>query len=224
VASLLPDPDLHPVELRPGRCLVSFTAMEHRESDVGRYAEVIVAAVVAFGRRPLPMLDAIAAVARRTFGLYVLHLPVTTELACTWGVALYGLPKFVADVAFRRGGGRLTCDVREGGREVLTLAADDLRLYRSRRVHAVVYSTLEGALLGAQVEMNQLEYAQTLRGDAATVSFGPEHPIAKDLAALDIEPRSVLLQVAPRGELILFPPHPAHVPLARAPLDGIAAP
>jgi len=215
VAELLPDPDLHPVELRRGRCLVSVTAFEYRRSGLGAYNEVAIAASVAFGRRAVRLLDAVAAVVRHAFSLHVLQLPVTTELARVGGIELYGYPKFLADITFTRADGRLTCTLAESGARILALAGDDLGRYRPRRLHATTYSMKGEALLRTAIEFDDLDFAETLRRSAATLELGSEHRLARQLAGLDLDPRPLLVQMSPRGRSILFAPHPAHEPLGR---------
>jgi hypothetical protein len=216
VAALLPDADLHPVELRRGRALVSVTALEHRRSDIGPYREVMVGAIVVFGRRPVRVLDAVAAIVRRSVSIHVLHLAVTTELARAAKVELFGLPASVAEVSFTRRGSAAQWTVADGGREVLTLASEALPPGGARRLHGTLYAAKEGALLSAQVEMNLLGLAQSFRRGAASLVLGPDHPVASTLAKLDLDGRALLLQHAARAELVLYAPHPAHVPMRRA--------
>ncbi len=215
VAELLPHADLHPVELRRGRCLLSLTAFEYRRSGLGVYNEVAIAAPVAFGRRAVRVLEAIVAVARHAFSLHIFHLPVTTELARVGGVEVYGYPKFLADIAFTRSQGRLACMLAEGGERILTLAGDDLGRYGPRRLHVTTWSMKGETLLRTAIEFDQLEFGETLRRSAATLELGSEHRLARQLASLDLDPRPLLLQMSPRGRSILFAPCPAREPLAR---------
>src|SRR5512138_2220611 len=133
IAALLPDGDLHPVELRRGRALLTVTGFEHRRSDIGPYREVLVAPLVVFGRRPLRVVDALAAVVRRSMSLHVLHLAVTTELARAVKTEMFGFATSVADVACTRGGGTVQWTVAEGGKEILTLTAEDLPAHAAGR-------------------------------------------------------------------------------------------
>lgn len=215
VAELLPHPDLHPVELRRGRCLVSVTALEYRRSGLGPYNEVAIAAPVTFGRRAVRLLDAVASVVRHAFSLHILQLPVTTEPARIGGIELYGYPKFLADITFTRGEGRLACTLAEGGARILALAGEDLGGYRPKRLHVTTYSMKGETLLRAAIEFDEVEFAETLRRTAATLQLGSEHRLARQLAALDLDPRPLLFQMSPRGRGILFGPQPAHEPLAR---------
>ncbi len=216
VAELLPDADLHPLELRKGRALLGVVVLDARRTDVGPCREVMIGPLVVFGRRPLRVLDALAAIVRRSVSVHVLHLPVTTEIARASGVEIFGFPKTIADIAFTHRGDRIECSVTEDGKEVLTLAAEALPPRAARRVRATLYSTREGALLEAQVDMNLLALGQSFRRGAATILLGPDHPIATSLASLDLDPRAVLLQGCPQAEVVLYAPHPAHVPMWRA--------
>ena len=215
VAELLPDRDLHPVELRRGRCLLSVAAFEYRRSGLGPYNEVAIAAPVTFGRRAVRVLEAVAAVVRHAFTLHILQLPVTTELGRAGGVELYGYPKFLADIIFTRGERRLACTLAEGGARILALAGDDLGRYGPKRLHVTTYSMKGETLLRTAIEFDDLEFAETLRRSAATLELGSEHRLARQLAALDLDPRPLLFQMSPSGRGILFGPHPAHEPLRR---------
>ena len=216
VAELLPHPDLHPVELRRGRCLLSVTALEYRRSGIGPYNELAIAASVAFGRRAIRLLDAVAAVMRHAFSLHIFQLPVTTEPALIGGVELYGYPKFLADITFTRGEKHLACTLAEGGARILSLVGQDLGRYRPATLHATTYSMKGQTLLRTAIEFDKLESAETLRRGAATLEIGSEHRVARQLASLDVDPRPVLFQMSPRGRAILFEPHPAHESARRA--------
>ena len=210
VVELLPHPDLHPVELRRGRCLLNVAGFEYRRSGLGVYNEVAIAASVTFGRRAVRLLDAAAALVRHAFSLHILHLPVTTELARVGGVEVYGYPKFLADITFTRGERRLACTLAEGGARILALAGEDLGRYGHRRLHVTTWSMKGVTLLRTAIEFDDLELAETLRRRAAALELGSEHRVARQLGALDIDPRPLLFQMSPRGRSILFEPHPAH--------------
>lgn len=75
---------------------------EYRDTDIGSYREVAVAvSVQPRNRRPslLPRLNLWAPSSRRKVGFHILHLPVTTRVACAAGVELWGFPKFVTDIS-----------------------------------------------------------------------------------------------------------------------------
>ncbi len=211
VAELLPHPELRPVEFRRGRSLLSVTALEYRQSGIGPYNEVAIAVPVVFGRKPVRLLDALAAVVRHAFSLYIFQLPVTTEPALIGGVQLYGYPKFLAEIAFAREEKRLACTLAQGEHRILSLVGEHIGRYRPAKLHATTYSIKGDTLLRTAIEFDKLESAETLRRGAATLEIGSEHRVARQLASLDVDPRPVLFQMSPRGRAILFEPHPADV-------------
>lgn len=77
------------------------------------------------------------------------------------------------------------------------------------------YSMKGETLLRTAIEFDEVEFAETLRRTAATLELGSEHRLARQLAALDLDPRPLLFQMSPRRRGILFGPHPAHEPLGR---------
>lgn len=206
VRALLPLPEMRPVELFPGRALVAITCFEYRQSDIDPYNEVSIAFLIGYGERPLPGLTVLGMMARRCFTAYVWQLPVTTELARRGGVDLYGYPKFIADIVFRREEGHLTCELSEGGERILALRGRALPAGPEKVNRFRTFSVKDGVPLVANVYMNPLAYAQSMRPDAARLTLGERHPIAQRLGEIGLGRRPILYQHVPQMEAILYGP------------------
>ena len=116
VKALLPHPDMRPIELYRHTCLTVFTAFEYRKSDIGPYNEFSIAFPITFRKRQIPGITVIRQMARRCFTAYVWQLPVTTEIARAGGMEMYGLPKFIADISFKKEQGWIECGQFSDGR------------------------------------------------------------------------------------------------------------
>ncbi|MGK5110870.1 MULTISPECIES: acetoacetate decarboxylase family protein [unclassified Geodermatophilus] len=190
VAAALPASDLRPARWTDGRALVSVAAFRYRavttaDSPAGLlapYGEVSVGVVVTRGPAPrlLPVL-------RRRLSMFVLHLPVTTREARDAGAALWGFPKFVADMDFAEERPVRRVTLAEGGTTVLELAVRGRGPVVTDRRPAAMYTTLGGQLLETVVPMaGRLRVA--FGADAGELRLG-DHPVADSLRGLGIAPR-----------------------------------
>ncbi|MBN1946884.1 MAG: acetoacetate decarboxylase family protein [Bradymonadales bacterium] len=204
VKQYLPDPEMHPVEMFPGRCLVAFSAFEYRNTDIDPYNEFSISILISYGRRPSLVKDLAFAMLSRTFTTYVWHLPVTTEIARYGGVEMYGYPKFIADIEFTRTEDSLQCTLSEGGEHILTLVGKKLATAPGKRLRFKTYSVKEGVSLAANVLTDPAEFAQTLVPGAARLTLGDSHPISQQLREIGLSSGSKFYQYMPQTEMILF--------------------
>jgi hypothetical protein len=206
VRALLPHPALRPVETLPGRAVVAVTGFEYRRTDIDPYNELLIAFLVTHGRRSIPGVDFAVQVAVRRYTAYVWQLPVTTERARVGGVEIYGYPKFLADIAFERGAGAITCRLGVGGTEILALHGKQPPTRPGRRMRYRSYSVKDGALLVTNVVIDPLECAESRGGAGARLVIGRGHPISDQLRELGLSEKPILYQYAPRTQAILFAP------------------
>lgn len=205
VRALLPDPQMHPIELMPGRCVVAFSGFEYRDTDIDPYNEFSISFLISYGHRTLPGMHLLRGLASRCFEAYVWKLPVTTEIARWGGVELYGYPKFLADINFKRNAAHTTCTLAEGGKLILSLQGQALEGGPAKPLRYRAYSMKNGIPLCANVYTNPLQYAQTMSPGSASLVLG-EHDIARQLHALDLSSSPLMYQYCPRNELVLFGP------------------
>ncbi|MBC8434344.1 MAG: acetoacetate decarboxylase family protein [Desulfobacterales bacterium] len=204
VRNLLPKSQMNPVELMPGKCLVSFTAFEYRETDIDPYNEFSVAFLITYNKPQIPGITAGWQMMRRHFHAYVWKLPVTTEIARYGGVELYGYPKFIADIDFIPEESSISCELSEGGNHILTLKGKVLPTGRGKVTRYTTYSVLEDIPLVANVFINPVEHVEVRDKAAATLELGPEHDIANALREIDLSPAPITYQYSPKTEAILF--------------------
>lgn len=207
VRSLLPDPDMRPLEVFPGRALVAFTAFEYRDTDIDPYNEFSISFPISYGRANLPGLSVLNRLRQGCFETYVWQLPVTTEIARWGGVELYGYPKFLGDIAFTRTDTSVRCDLGEKGKAILTLEGAVLPTRsNARTLRYRTYSLKQGLPLCANIYLHPLQFAQTLRGSAARLELHEGHPISDTLARLELSATPLMYQYCPENQLALFAP------------------
>ncbi len=206
VKKFMPHPDLYPLELTPGRCMIAFSAFEYRKTDIGPYNEFSIAVLVTRGKKGIPGLSALGQMRRKCFHAWVWHLPVTTEIARYGGVELYGYPKFLAGIAFKRSGAFLECELTEGKKRILTLKGPVLPVKYGGRVQMKTYPVRNGVLLCGNVCIDNIEFAEARGGKGVELRTGADHPICRELSAIDLGRSAVVYQYSPVNEGILFGP------------------
>jgi hypothetical protein len=143
---------------------------------------------------------------RRSFPVYVWHLPVTTEIARAGGVEIYGYPKFIADIEFQRTEGWVECGLSEQGTRILTLKGKALPTAKGKVVRYITYSIKDGIPLMTNVCINPLEFAQSRSGNDAALEIGTGHSICDELRSIDLGKKPMIYQFSPANEAILFAP------------------
>ena len=202
VTALLPSKCLHPWRVTPWHSVVDISAIEYRECDIGPYNEVSLSIPVSLDR-PTPVFTGLFRKIPDESDGYVMHLPVTTEIAMTLGIGLLGLPKFLADIEFKEEGDWVSCRLSKSGQHILTLAG------RKGRLQPVPRSRVH--LIGARGERLLRCLAIFAEGEAS-VSKNPgdvrlelgDHRISQQLRDLRLG-RMVLSQYTPRAQLTLAP-------------------
>jgi hypothetical protein len=203
VKQYIPVADLHPVEVFPGRCLVTISGFEYRHSDIGSYNEFSVAVVVQHGRKPLPLLPVITSMLTNRFSVFIIKLPVTSERARHGGVDLGGYPKFLADIQFTRNRALTECSLSEKKKHIVTMRGKNLKTSRFRKITYVIYTHLNGCLVSSNLFLNPLQFAQSFRGSSAAIETGSGHAMCDLLNGIKLGKKPLVYQYIPSYEAVL---------------------
>jgi len=206
VRGLLPHPDLIPIELRPGRCLATFTFSQHGKNDHEPYNVANIAFLVSYRRRSLPFVTAAAILRSGVVPSYSWQLPVTSEFARAGGIELYGYPKFLADIQISKDAERVVGSVSVAGVELLRLGGPVLPNQGARQFRYVMYSVQGHSLISANWLYNVLEYAASRSKAGVDLTIGQGHPICETLRGIELARHPITYEYIPRSEAILFPP------------------
>ncbi len=203
---------LRAVRASPRKAVLVLAAFDYKESTVGSYGEVAIGILAARRRLP-PLVGVLAERHLGDVGIFVVHLPVTTEIALEAGKTVWGYPKFLADIRFGDEGPWRTCELSENGALVLRLSvrrdgrsASETRAYRT-------YTTRDGKLLRTSV-LAQAEYNVRHGPRAARLELGP-HAIGREVAAWQPSPSALEARHITRMQSIL-PAAEWASPMARA--------
>ncbi|UCE55735.1 MAG: acetoacetate decarboxylase family protein [Desulfobacterales bacterium] len=204
VKKLLPLPQMNPLELSPGKCLVAFVAFEYRETDIDPYNEFAIAFLITYDKPQIPFFTAFMQMYRRRMMAYVWQLPVTTEIARVGGVELYGYPKFIADIEFQKEDDQLSCHLSETGNKILSLRGAVLPVTRGKNSRIITYSLINDIPLVTNIHINQLEFAENRDKQAAELEIGSDHSICEELQKIGLSATPIQYQYSPLNQAILF--------------------
>ncbi len=209
--ALLPSDRLKPAELVPGTGVVSLAAMEYRRiADVEPYNEFgIMVPVLYEPSFTVPALPLLFQHRFERLGLYVHHLPVTTQEALDFGVEIWGYPKFIADISFQDTERVRRCRLRHDGKDIATLEVVKSAT-ADRPLDLRSYTVKGGLLLRTPIQARGQVSIVRLRA-GASCDLG-DHPIAEELRALGMSRTAVERLYAPQVESML------HQAVARLPL------
>ena len=202
IHELLPSPRLHPLLITPWHCVVSISAFEYRDSDIGAYHEVSISIPVVLDK-PSPLFIGTLNQVPEVLKVYVHHLPVTTEIACSAGVELAGYPKFVADIAFEREANWVRCEVWEGGKHILTLTGREGKLKSAPRSRMQPITTREGYLLRSEFVVSERNQFSSAGGKDVHFKLG-DHKIAQEMKKWNLG-KNLGYQYTPQHQAILTP-------------------
>jgi len=193
---------MHPIRVMPGRGILSISAMEFRDTDLGPYNEVSIGVPFTMDT-PTPLFTGILRKGPPEPSIYIHHLPLTTGIARDAGVEFAGYPKFLAEIEFENREDWITCRLAEGGRHILTLAGRRLPTRPSPRIRVHFFTARGGRLLRSEGISSERPLARSK--DKAHVRFElGDHPIGAELRELGIGRPSVY-QYIPKYQTILSP-------------------
>ncbi len=202
VKQILPSPRMHPFRITPWHCVVSISAFEYRNCDIGPYNEVSIGIPIVFDA-PSPLFVGTLRQAPMEPRIYIHHLPVTTTIAHELGVELAGYPKFLADITFERDDKWARCELCEEGKTILTLSSSASKRNHVPRSRMHPITLREGYMLRSELivsERNQL----IGRGSSDVCFELGDHAIAQELKEWKLD-RVLAYQYAPQHQAILTP-------------------
>jgi hypothetical protein len=204
LSGLLPSKRLKPALYTPGKGVVALSAFEYRKlADIEPYNEFGISIPVLYEPRfNIPTLPLLAPQWFKSYGLYVHHLPVTTEVARSGGIEVWGFPKFLAEITFEETEDRLRCRMRAEGDEIITLEGQKLAT-KPTTTDWPSYTVKDDELLWTRTHV-QGEMGVLARSGGVTYTLGC-HPIADELRSLDLDEKAVQYIYAPRLQSLLYP-------------------
>ena len=199
---LLPSSRMHPLRITPWHSVITISAFEYRDSDIGPYNEVSIGIPVVLDV-PSPLFIGTLHKAPREPKIYFHHLPVTTAIACEAGVELAGYPKFLAEIMFEQDDKGVRCQLRERDEHIFTLssrAGMPSNVPRSR-MHPI--TVREGYMLRSELIVSEREQFSGRGSSGVCLELG-NHAIAQELREWQLG-GILAYQYTPQHQLILTP-------------------
>ncbi len=222
---LMPDSRYVPARLAPGVGALAISCLEYRDTDIGPYNELAIAVVLnePWFRPNLPGRALAEMLRRRQEHAFIVHLPVTTEIALRAGIDFYGFPKFMARIEFSEAAGTRVCRLAEGQVHILTFSGAQLPTTPQGKLDTFCHLWMDGQLQTAQFSLNHLAAGATSRPRSVGLDLGIRHPIALELERALLSKVALRYTYVPRMEGILFGPEHLTLPLAKRGLEAARA-
>ncbi|MFM7447265.1 MAG: acetoacetate decarboxylase family protein [Leptolyngbyaceae cyanobacterium] len=202
VKQFLPSSRMHPLRVSPWHCVVSISAFEYRDSDIGSYNEVSIGVPVVVDE-PSPLFIGTLRQPPKVLKVYIRHLPVTTEIARDAGVEFAGYPKFLANITFERDGTWVKCHLSHLDQPILTLIGKEGALSPMPRSRIQPITVREGYLLRCEWILSERNQCNGNAFSGGRLELG-DHPIAQEMREWPLG-QMIAYQYSPGYQAILTP-------------------
>lgn len=188
---LLADTGYTVAKMTNGKAMVGVAFFEYRDTSVGAYNECGVAIAVKLAgdkNQFLPELDFIRPPKKRTVGMYITDLPVTTTIACAAGREIWGFPKFITRIPFELTGKGFDCRVLDpkDNQEICALTGKSSFGLKVPGIDLMLYSNLGDSQLRTEIIVKSK--SRTSGGSRACLTVGPSrHEMAKRIRDLGLD-------------------------------------
>ncbi|MET1253943.1 acetoacetate decarboxylase family protein [Aliikangiella maris] len=187
VAKKMLPPGLRPLKVLPGKAVVGFTCYQHVQiAEMEPYNEAVISIPsVRQNGTKIPFLPLLMEEKFRSFGHYVYHMPVNSQLNQARGEYIWGLPKVVAEVNFLSENGMSICEVKQHEQLVFRLRVPMQGKATKFDRAMQVFSVLDEKLLSTESRVNALMQINKspFKPDFAQVELG-DHMVAQRIAEL----------------------------------------
>lgn len=198
---------LDPVIVAPGRSLATVAFFQYVDSSVGPYNEMGLAIAAHPSRRAGFHSSAAWHPGQSLMpGMYVVDLPVTTEIANTAGRECWGYPKIVVPIDFSCRGPQLDCQVydAEGVTSLCRLSGRTGMGLKLPPPNLMTYTQRQGTLLRTVIAMRG-RMAHTRAGSVRLHIATNPHHLCEHLRILDLDQATPLLIQAGQGLQAILP-------------------
>ncbi|HOO37324.1 MAG TPA: acetoacetate decarboxylase family protein [Deltaproteobacteria bacterium] len=221
IRKLLPEKRLHPARLLPGVGIISFMAMQYKNTDIQAYNEMIIGTILVNPEfADVTGYNLLSQMVKRSMHFYVLHMPVSTEIARVGGVEGYGFATFLADINFSENAGNIVCKVMDKEQLICTLGASKIETPGSDFMESSLYSFQNGLPQSCRVKSVALQSGISLGPKNVELKLGDTHAIARELSRTLLSRRAIMYVYTPKSQSILLGPENIQPVLLRNAVDS----
>jgi hypothetical protein len=200
VKSILPSKRMHPFRLTPWHCMVTITASQYKDSDVGPYNQVSVGIPFVLDKAS-PVFTGILHKPPDVPMIYTLYLPVTTEISRVAGVNMANYPEFLADIGFEKREQWIDCKVDFEGKNILRLSGREINICHNPRQCVCPVTLKDNRLLRSEFNFSESDAGVSKKQSDVLLEFG-DHPIGLQMKELYLG-KVLQYQYYPSGQAIL---------------------
>lgn len=200
IRSILPSKRMHPFRLTPWHGMVTLSATQHNDTDIGPYNMVDIGIPFALGK-PTPVFTGILHKIPEVPMIYLPYLMVNTEIARLSGIELANYPEFLADIHFDEDDKWKNCVVSSEGVNILKLSGRKIELKKFPREHFCPVTVKDNRLLRSELNYAESETGVSKKSSDVRLELG-DHPIGLKLKELNLG-KVIQYQYCPSGQAIL---------------------
>ncbi|OFW58020.1 MAG: hypothetical protein A2V52_07855 [Actinobacteria bacterium RBG_19FT_COMBO_54_7] len=203
--NILPTSSLVPLEILPGKGLLSFMAFDYRDTSIGPYKELAIAIPVRYEPRiNIPLFPALRMAASLSLEVYVWHLPLDSEIGIHAGIDIWGFPKFLAEIEFSETEKSISCSLSEKGEHILTLEVGITKPKMKSYFDIKPYTVKDDRLLFTEIKGLSGGVGRSFLPGTANLSLG-EHPLSRQIR--EVAPGKNMNTIyIPHGQMVLPEP------------------
>lgn len=203
IRSILPSTRMNPYRVTPWLGVVSISAYEYRETDIGPYNEVMISIPFLLDRIS-PIFTGVLRKSPEVPMVYIHKLPVTTEVARAAGIESANFPKFIAEITFESENKWISCKAEADGKNILTLSVRKTQLNPIPRDRFYPITISQNRLLRLEFNLSECKAGSSKNNSDFHLELG-NHPVGLELKELGLG-KVLLNQYCPVRQAILVLP------------------
>jgi hypothetical protein len=185
VKSLLPSPRMHPYRVTPWHSVITITAFEYKDTDIGPYNQVSIGVPFILDKKS-PLFMGILRKPPVVPMIYLLYLPETTEIARSIGIDLANYNVLPAEISFEHGDEWIKCKLDTEGKNILNFSGRKIKTRPFPRETIYPITLRQGSLLQSEFNFSNCESGISRKNSDVLLEFG-DHPIGMKLKELKLQ-------------------------------------
>ena len=200
IKSILPSKRMNPFRLTPWHGMVTISASQHKDSDIGPYNMVEIGVPFVLDNAT-PLFTGILHKVPEVPMIYLPYLIVNTEIARVTGIDLANYPGFIAEINFEEDDKWMNCVVNADGVNILKQSGRKINLKKFPRQHFCPVTVKDNRLLRSEYNFSESNTGVSKRSSDTHLEFG-DHPMGLKLKELNLG-KVLQYQYCPSGQAIL---------------------
>lgn len=200
IKSILPSKRMNPFRLTPWHGIVTLSATQNKDSDIGPYNMVNIGVPFVLDKAT-PVFSGILYTVPEVPMIYVPYVAVNKEIARFTGIELANNPGFLAEINFEEDDKWMNCVVNADGVNILKLSGRKINLKKFPRQHFCPVTVKDNRLLRSELNYSESDTGVSRKPSDVSLEFG-DHPMGLKFKELNLS-KVLQYQYCPSGQAIL---------------------